>query len=351
MHLRAQALLSVKTAFAAGVAWLLVQPLWGVADDYPYYAPLGAVIAVTTTVAGSVRGSLQGLGAILVGAVLALAASQGDLPVVADIVLVVGVGTALSAWRGFGAMGSYVPITALFTLIIGRNEAVDFAIGYLGLAAIGTIVGIAANIAFPPLAMRRMADSIHRLRNLLATQLDELAEGLMSESVLTEEEWRRRRHAIRPTTDELQQVVGHATDARRANWRAARWSQTADQRYQEARALQQVAFLIEDISELVMDQEHADRQEVALGRQVRPHAAHALQDLADVLRAVEGSCAPYDVLLEADQAVNKLVEEIRQERSRSGSDMFAAGTVVAGVRRAMASLVPVEHRDELPSDW
>jgi uncharacterized membrane protein YgaE (UPF0421/DUF939 family) len=351
MHLRAHALLSVKTALAAGLAWLLVQPLWGVADEYPYYAPLGAVIAVATTVAGSMREALQGLAAILLGASLVLAVRPADLPVVVEIVLVVGVGSALSAWRGFGSKASYVPVTAIFTLIIGGSDPLEYAIGYLGLAGIGTAVGVAVNLVFPPLGMRQVADSIHRLRSLLAEQLDQLAEGLLREDVLTVEEWERRRHAIRPTTEELQQVVGHATDARRANWRARRWSETADRRYQEARALQQVALLIDDITTLVIEQEHADRKSVALGPNLRPHAAHALQEMAEVLRAVEGGTAPYDDLREADDAVLKLVEEIRVERRRSEVDLFAAGTVVAGVRRAMASLVPSEHRGELPSDW
>jgi hypothetical protein len=40
---------------AAAVAWLVVLPFVGVADDYAYYAPLGAVIAVSATVARSWR--------------------------------------------------------------------------------------------------------------------------------------------------------------------------------------------------------------------------------------------------------------------------------------------------------
>ena len=351
MELRPHLVMSVKAALAAAIAWLLVQPLWGVADEYPYYAPLGAVIAVTTTVAGSLRETLQGLVAIFTGAVLALASRMTPFPVVVDLALVVLVGTFVSAWRGFGNKASYVPVTGVFTLIIGANEAVDYAFAYLGLAGLGAMVGIALNIAFPPLVMRRMADSIRRLRGLLAAQLDDLADGLLSEEALTVDQWRKRQRSIRPTAEEMQRVVGHATDARRANWRARRWSETAEQGYQQARALQQVAFLVEDMTDLVVDQERAERDEVALGPELRPHAAHVLQEMAEVLRSVHHETADVDELREADAAVVKLVEEIRSERERSESDMFAAGTVVTGVRRAMASLVPAEHRQELPSDW
>jgi uncharacterized membrane protein YgaE (UPF0421/DUF939 family) len=351
MNWRGHLMLSVKAALAAGLAWLLVQPLQGFADDYPYYAPLGAVIAVTSTVAGSVRESLQGLAAIAVGAAISLAALRTPLPVAAEIALVVLVGTAASGWQRFGNKAGWVPITALFVLIIGQGDAVDYAFGYLGLVGLGAAVGIGLNVAFPPLWLSPMADSARRLKSLLADQLDDLAEGLLSEEVLTPDEWRRRQRAVRPTTEEMQRVVGHATDARRANWRAKRWDATAEWRYQQARALQQVAFLIEDLTALVIDQEHAERQRVALGPRLRPHAAHALQELAEVLRVVDGDETPDQQLRTADDAVNKLVGELRDERQRSDSDLFAAGTVVAGVRRALASLAPERLRDEIPSDW
>ncbi len=68
---------------------------------------------------------------------------------------------------------------------------------------------------------------------------------------------------------------------------------------------------------------------VALGVHLRPYAVHALGALA----------------------VCRLACEIREEPGRSSSDLFAAGTVVTGVRRAMVSLAPAELRHDLPSDW
>jgi uncharacterized membrane protein YgaE (UPF0421/DUF939 family) len=351
VDLKQHLVLSLKTAVAAALSWLAVQPLWGVADDYPYYAPLGAVIAVTSTVAGSVRESLQGLLAILTGAALALVATRIDVPVVVDIAIVVALGAAVSGWHRYGDMASWVPVAGLFVLIIGGGDPIDYAIAYLGLTSLGALIGIAVNVAFPPLALRPMTNSVTRLRGVLADQLHLLADGLARERPLTIEEWHGRQQAVRPTLEEMQRVVGHATDGRRANWRARRWSETAEQRYQEARALQQVAFLIEDITALVVDQERAERESVALGPRLRPYAARALDTLADVLASIDGETADPDLLRTADQAVVELAAAIRDERQRSSSDMFAAGTVVSGSRRALASLVPEDLRDELPSDW
>jgi uncharacterized membrane protein YgaE (UPF0421/DUF939 family) len=351
MELEQHLNVSLKAALAAALSWLAVLPLWGVADQYPYYAPLGAVIAVTSTVAGSVRQSVQGLAAILVGATLSLAVMQLDLPVVAEISLVVAFGTAISGWHRFGTKASFVPVTALFVLIIGRGDAVDYAVAYVGLTSLGAAIGIALNIAFPPLALTRMADSVSRLRGVLADQLDQLAAGLSNDNALTAEEWAGRRRAIQPTLVEMQRVVGHATDGRRANWRAKRWSEHAEQRYQQARALQQVSFLIEDITALVVEQERAELETVALGPELRPYASRALAAMADVLRSVEGETADPVELRAADKAVVALAEAIRSARQRSSSDLFAAGTVVTGARRALASLVPDDLRGDLPSDW
>ena len=62
----------VVKAVAASLAWALVQLVPGAAGDYPYYAPLGAVVATSATLARSVREATQTVGAIGLGAAVAL---------------------------------------------------------------------------------------------------------------------------------------------------------------------------------------------------------------------------------------------------------------------------------------
>lgn len=343
--------LSAKVALAAALAWLVVQPFDGVADRFDYYAPLGAVIAVTSTVAGSVRESMQGLLAILAGAAIALVVQPLAVPVVVDLGLTIGLGTAVSGWRAFGEKASYVPVSGLFTLILGGGQPLEYALAYLGLTAAGVVAGIALNAAFPPLALRPMSEAIERLRTLLGTQLGDLADGLDQYEPLTLEQWQERQQALRPDMEEMQAIVAHTARARRANWRARRWSQVADEQYQQARALQQVTLLIEDIAALVVEQERAELTRVALGPAVRPAAARTLRALTAVLQSVQGHTAAVAELHRADAELSELVRAIRDERHRSATDMFAAGTVVTGVRRAIASLVPAEERENIPSQW
>ena len=111
--------LALKTAVAAVLAWLCVQPLGGFVDDYPYYAPLGAVIAMSTSIASSVRSSAQAVGAILVGAGLALVVRSVPLPQPVALGVVIAIGMVLAGLRLLGPMGGLVPIASLFVLVVG----------------------------------------------------------------------------------------------------------------------------------------------------------------------------------------------------------------------------------------
>jgi uncharacterized membrane protein YgaE (UPF0421/DUF939 family) len=343
--------LAVKSAVAAALAWTLMKPLPGVADSYPYYAPLGAVIAVSTTVAGSVRGSLQGLVAILLGASVALLVHPAPVPEVLALALVIAAGTILAGWERLGPNASWVPVSAMFVLILGRGDPWHYVLGYLGLTAVGALLGIGVNLLFPPLPLTPTQHSVTRLRATLAEQLDELAEGLLEEEPPRSDEWDDRRKSISPLTSQMRQMVERATEARRANWRAGRWQSEADRQYQQARALEQLAFLVEDLTELVVHVERADREHVAMGAGLRPYAAHALQESAEALRSVEGSCAKQEPADAAAEAVARFGREVRDVRNRTGDDLHAAATVVTTLQRVLVSLRPDDDEIDLARSW
>jgi uncharacterized membrane protein YgaE (UPF0421/DUF939 family) len=157
--------LSLKASLAAGLAWVVVRPLGGVADDYRYYAPLGAVIATSATLARSVRDSVQALTAIGLGAGVALLAQAPPLPQLAALVLATGVGVAVGSWHLLGRRSSWVPITALFVLLVGDAHPWHYALGYAGLTALGAFVGVAVDATVPQRPMpRREARDDHLRR-------------------------------------------------------------------------------------------------------------------------------------------------------------------------------------------
>ena len=195
---RPRVAMSVKTAVAAAIAWMVVQPMPGVADSYPYYAPLGAVVAISTAAVGSFRQSAQSLLAILLGAGVALVVDLVLDMGVATLALVVAAGTLLAGWRAVGAMASWVPISGLFVLILGQNAPGRYVVAYVGLTALGTLVGIGVNLLFPSLPLTPAQITLRKLRATLADQLEDLAGGLLREEPLSAEEWADRRGDLQP---------------------------------------------------------------------------------------------------------------------------------------------------------
>jgi uncharacterized membrane protein YgaE (UPF0421/DUF939 family) len=340
---------ALRTAVAATVAWLVVQPIGGPADQYPYYAPLGAVVTVSSTVTSSVRGSLQGVLALMLGAGLALAVQPVVPWEVLGLALVVGIGSLVAGWPRLGRMASWVPISAMFVLVVGRSDPTQYVTAYLGFTALGAAVGVLANLAFAPLPLSASGAQVRRVRETLAEQLRDLADGLRRAEPLTRDQWEERHHALIPVTRRMSELVAEASEARRGNWRASHWRDTADEQYERARALEQLAFLVEDVTELLASHEVAGTQHIALGSHLRPPTADVLETLAALLGDVDSPLSQPERLRQVDGALARLVGCIRERRRDTGDDLFSAGSVVIAVRRAVASLVPADLADELPS--
>lgn len=324
---------------AATLAWLMVQPFGGLADSYPYYAPLGAVVAVTATVIGSVRESLQTIAAISIGVILAGASTP--LPQLPSLLLVVALGTVATvhpAFRWLGPAARWAPITGMFVLIIGGDSPWEYATAYVILTSFGALVGLTVNALWPPLPLRAEQRQLDQARDRLADRLDSVADGLDGDGPPTLSEWTARADGVEPLVDELRSLAGQAHDARRGNWRLKRWGDDAFRRYQQARALERSAFLVEDLVELLRDQEHADREHVALGPTLRPYAARVLGALADVLRTGGADDEDEARLAAADRAIDDLVQAMRAVRRDTGDDLITAGAVVTGAGRTLTAL-------------
>src|SRR5690606_1295535 len=141
--------------------------------------PLGALIVMVPTLMGSLRLTLQTALGLLLGIALAFAVIFSPLPGVVSVALAVGIGVLLGGLGGLGAGRDYVPIAALFVLVIGGSDAEDYSLGYLLQMGLGMIIGIAVNaVVLPPLWLRESSDAVSRLRQQIATLLDHAAERL-----------------------------------------------------------------------------------------------------------------------------------------------------------------------------
>ena len=102
----ARLLLVGKTALAVGLAWSIAPHMPGVVDDYPYYAPLGALVSMYPTLLGSVRSSLQTLFGLATGIALASAVVLTIGPNWWTIPLVIGLAMLVSGTGWFGSAGA-----------------------------------------------------------------------------------------------------------------------------------------------------------------------------------------------------------------------------------------------------
>lgn len=327
---------ALRAALAAVVAWLVVLPWGGLADEYPYYAPMGALVAVTATVAGSMRESARIAAAMSLGAVLAIMTTP--LPGLVQLAIVVGVGTYLSGWYRLGGNASWVPISGLFVLLFGADDPWGFPAAYIGLTTAGALIGLVVNALWPPLPLKDVRRSAFELRDVLCDQLEILADALAQEELPSREEWQERLHDIDPALGRMRELVSTAADARRANWRAGRWQEYGDTQERRARALDALAFLVEDITWFLIDREHADREDVAIGAALRPLTSGVLHRLARVLASWDGDDVDPGDLKEVEDALEQLVTGIRNVRQRTEDDMMVASGVVSTVRRTLDTL-------------
>lgn len=335
-HLHPRWAMAVRGAVAAAAAWLVGMVLPEPFSDYPYYAPLGAVVATTSTVARSVRESLQAVGAILAGAVIARLADLLLAPSALSIALVVAVAILVAGWGILGDMGSWAVTSALFVLIIGNADKVGYVGAYAGLVVVGALVGIGINLLFPPLPLAASDVALGRLREALADQLDHLAEGLDRGAAPSPEEWDERRLTLGPVIDVSRQSAARTKDALRANRRAKRYAETSRTQGAQAEALSLTSSVVGDLTRLITSWETQDREDLAFGEPLRPLARDALRAYADAVRSMAGAVADPERLTRVEQATDALRHAVRDVRSGSEEDYFVAGATVLAVRRGAA---------------
>jgi uncharacterized membrane protein YgaE (UPF0421/DUF939 family) len=246
-------LLAGKTAVAVGLAWTIAPHMPGVTQEYPYYAPLGVLVSMYPTLMGSLRSALQTLLGLATGIALAALAAFTVGPNWWTIPLVVGVGVLLSGTGWFGAGREYVPIAALFVLIIGGANAEDYSLGYLTQMGVGAVIGLLVNLVIAPAPLTSYAaERVDAFRDQLAEHLHDIGDAVSESWPPEHEQWARDAASLADTTRSLQGVLAEAEESRRGNPRAWRRPGTAEARA-DLDALERVAHHIRDIADVLAD--------------------------------------------------------------------------------------------------
>lgn len=248
----ARVLLALKTALAVSLAWVVAQRMPGVVAEYPYYAPLGAISAMYPTVMGSVRTGLQTVAGLALGILLATGVLLVGSPNLVTVGLAVGIGTLLAGLRRLGAGAEYVPMAALFVLIVGGPDAEDYSIGYLVQMAVGVAIGLLVNVlVIPPLDFRTARLQLDRLQGVVADYLGDVARELESPGTTAGRDWDLRSQELSRLTAEVREAVEESAQSARGNPRVVlrRAAGRTDPGYEPLKKLEQVVFHVRALAD------------------------------------------------------------------------------------------------------
>lgn len=314
----------------------------GVAEQYPYYAPLGALVSMYPTLMGSAKTGLQTLLGLAAGIGLATLVLATVGPNWWSIPVIVGVGVLLSGTGWFGAGREYVPMAALFVLIIGGADAQEYSLGYLVQMAVGIVVGLLVNLVIAPgLTSEAASARVDAFQRQLAGNLRDTATVLGEPWPPEHEEWARSAEELAATSDEVRLALAEGDESRRGNPRALLHRRDSSLDHRRLATLDTILFHVRDmtsaLADTVWDRPGALPFDSALAAPLS-EACHRVADAID--RASASTPEAHRAIGEAARAVRHLVQVV-DERTAATSTTLGPGVLAAMHLRRI--LVHLQH--------
>lgn len=329
--------MAVRTAVAAALAWVAVRLIPGTVD-YPYYAPLGAVAGSSLNVVSTMRHTARAALAVVLGAAIGLTA-RGLLPSdVWTVAVVVGVGVLVAGLPLLGDLGAWVPTAALFVLILGGRDPVEYPAVYAGLILFGGLIGTLVTFLLPQVPLTPVERALSRLRTALVENLERLAAGLETDDLPDRDHWRRRTMPLDHWIWTTHRTRQEAEESRRWNLRAAQWRTRLTRASRQARAFERAAWMVQDLGEVISGDESSGTDVVGLGPALRPQTVTVLRAVAETMDSLGENGIDADRLAAAGRALDGFAERVGTERTPSQDGFHVASNVVNSVRRILLLL-------------
>lgn len=337
---------AAKTAVGVAIAWKLAPLMPGVADDYPYYAPLGVIVASFPTLMGSIKNAAQTLAGLVIGIALAAAVIIFSEPSVVTVSLVVGIGMLFSGIRQLGAGRDYVPIAGLFVLIVGGPDADGYSIGYVSQMTLGVVVGLAINLLVaPPLRVTAAVKELSRLRAALGVHLASLADALEADWPPQEGEWSKQGATLADTTTAVRRALAEADESRRINVRARIRPHDLSTDYTDLAALENTTFYVRDLTDVLAGAAWGTPVPVDLPEELRPALGAAVRATASVVTEWDTGEMSLESLEAAEAAVAAVTQAIHDHRELGAEAIVAASAATLDLTRMLVALRPGIVRD------
>ncbi|NKX54635.1 aromatic acid exporter family protein [Arthrobacter mobilis] len=328
--------LALKAALAAGLAWQLALAIPGAAQEYPYYAPVGALLSMYHTVAGSVKTAAQTLAGLLLGIGLAWLLMLWAAPSALSVGLLVCLGVLLAGIPRLGSGRDWVPVAALFVLLVGGSDAGDYATAYLVQTAVGAAVGITVNVlVFPPLHFHAAASRLAELRQDAAGQLEQMAEALVEPWPPDHRDWVEHSEDLAQLSARVRQAVQEAAQSSKGNPRRRLHPRDLDEDYRRLRQLERTVFHVRDMTDVLSAVIWEERLRIP---------PNLVEPLADTMAAVAAAIRSLDdddghLLEEASGRHEELMQEL-DRLAAGGHPSAATGSLSVSLGRILACLQP-----------
>ena len=249
---RHRLLFAAKTAIAAGLAWYIAPFMPGPAAEYPYYAPLGALVSMHPTVADSAKHGLQSLAGLVLCIGMAFAITTVTAPTAFAVALVVGLGVLIGGLPRLGSASEWIAMAALFVLVLGDSNTEGFSFAYVLQMALGVAVGFAVNwLVVPPLHLDDIDPAIAGHQEALSRQLKDMAKAMEESWPPNHEAWASRSDELSLTAAAVRTAVHQAELSAKANPRSRRRATRLPADLSGLRTLERLTFHVQDITDVL----------------------------------------------------------------------------------------------------
>lgn len=328
-------LFAAKTALAAGLAWYLAPFMPGPAASYPYYAPLGALVSMHPTVAASAKHGLQSLLGLGLGIAMAFAVTTVAAPTALSVALVVGLGVLIGGIPRLGSASEWVPMAALFVLVLGDSNAQGFSFAYVLQMAMGVAVGFAVNwLVFPPLHLEGIDPALAGHQRALSQQLKDMARAMEESWPPNHEAWASRSGELSTTATAVRTAVHEAELSAKANPRSRRRAARLPGDLAGLRTVERLTFHVQDITDVLASVIWEEDAGTVIPDGMLANLSQALESVANVIDQWRSGDAEElkSRLTAAKDRVSALGDAVREAAAGQAS-VNAAASVAMSLRR------------------
>ncbi|SDR93102.1 FUSC family protein [Microlunatus soli] len=323
--------MAIRTAIAGGLAWWVAQLLPGSEPGrYAYFAPMGAVVVTSTSVAATFRELLRSVAALAIGAGLGSLALLVTRPDAFSVAAIIVISVLIAGWSRLGSMRGWVPTVAVLTLVLGVGKPLTYASAYTGLTGLGAGIAATVVVLLPQLVIEPMVAATRRLLSLIINNLQQIQDDLERTGSIGSADGSELETALAQLGDRLRDTE----DSGRANLRRRR--SRVDDRLQRARAVRALAERLQYFRQRLAEHQSDDRGD-RTGRDASSAAGGELARLisgtiALVLRALRDQDGEVDLEAELDEQMSALDEAVQQE-PYGAPGLHTASSTVYELRR------------------